>query len=136
MTRNMATTGASNNSWGAIEGPGLDPAAETWEMAIDTGVTTGYGGKGVVYVWSAGNGYPEDNSNFDGYTNYYGVTAVCAVDNRGRRSSYSEAAPIYGSALRRMEGARASSRPTTTVATVTASEALPPLLPPLPASWP
>ena len=91
MTRNMATTGASNNSWGAIEGPGLDPAAETWEMAIDTGVTTGYGGKGVVYVWSAGNGYPEDNSNFDGYTNYYGVVAVCAVDNRGRRSSYSEA---------------------------------------------
>ena len=90
MTRNMATTGASNNSWGAIEGPGLDPAAETWEMAIDTGVTTGYGGKGVVYVWSAGNGAPFDNANFDGQVNYYGVTAVCAVDNRGRRSWYSE----------------------------------------------
>ena len=90
MTRNMATTGASNNSWGAIEGPGLDPAAETWEMAIDTGVTTGYGGKGVVYVWSAGNGAPFDNANFDGYVNYYGVTAVCSVDDRGRRVGSSE----------------------------------------------
>ena len=90
MTRNMATTAVSNNSWGAIEGPGLDPAAEAWEMAIDTGVDTGYGGKGVVYVWAAGNGAPDDNSNFDGQANYYGVTAVCAVDNRGRRSAYSE----------------------------------------------
>ena len=90
MTRNMATTGVSSNSWGYPDGPGLDAAAGAWERAIDTGVDAGYGGKGVVYVWSAGNGAPEDNANFGGYTNYYGVTAACAVDNRGRRSTYSE----------------------------------------------
>ena len=90
MTLNMATTGVSNNSWGNPEGPGLDAVAGTWEMAIDTGVETGYGGKGVVYVWAGGNGHPYDNSNFGGYTNYYGVTAVCSVDDRGRRVGDSE----------------------------------------------
>ena len=90
MTRNMATTGVSNNSWGNLDSPGLDAVAGTWEMAIDTGVETGYGGKGVVYVWAAGNGAPYDNSNFGGYTNYYGVTAVCSVDDRGRRVGDSE----------------------------------------------
>ena len=90
MTRNLDTTGVSNNSWGAIDGPGLDPASAGWDMAIDTGVTSGYGNKGTVYLWAAGNGAPGDDSNFDGYANYYGVVAVCAVDNQGRRSWYSE----------------------------------------------
>ena len=49
------------------------------------------GGKGVVYVWAAGNGAQiGDYSNLDGLTNFYPVVAVCAVDNRGERSSYSE----------------------------------------------
>ena len=90
MTRNMATTAVSSNSWGPEDGPGVDPAPAAWEAAIDTGVETGYGGKGVVYVWAAGNGAPYDNSNFDGYVNYYGVTAVCAVDHSGLQSVYSE----------------------------------------------
>ena len=30
------------------------------------------------------------NSNYDGYANYYAVTAVCAVSDQGIRSSYSE----------------------------------------------
>ena len=60
-------------------------------MAVDDGVEAGYGGKGVVYLWAGGNGgIFADNSNFDGYANYYGVVAVCAVDDRGRRSWYSE----------------------------------------------
>ena len=90
MTRNMTTTGVSNNSWGNVEGPGLEPVSGAWEMAIETGIVTGYGGKGVVYVWAAGNGAPRGNSNFDGYSNFYGVVAVCAVTDRGVRSGYSE----------------------------------------------
>ena len=91
MTRNMAATAVSNNSWGPPDGPGLDPAPAVWEMAVDDGVETGYGGKGIVYLWAGGNGgLVDDDSNFDEYANYYGVVAVCAVTDRGRRSGYSE----------------------------------------------
>ncbi len=91
MSRNMATTGVSSNSWGADDGPGLDVASSAWEMAIDTGVTSGYGGKGVVYVWAAGNGdIFDDQANFDGRANYYGVVAACAVTDKGDRAEYSE----------------------------------------------
>ena len=94
-TRDLATTAVSNNSWGPDDGPGLDAPDKTWEMAITHGVTNGFGGKGIFYVWAAGNGGGEnpserDNSNFDGYANYYGVTAVCAVNDEGQRSAYSE----------------------------------------------
>ena len=91
MTRNMATTAVSNNSWGWPEGPGLDASPSIWESAVETGITTGYRGKGVFYVWAAGNGALKgDNSNLDGYANHYGVTAVCAVNDQGVRSIYSE----------------------------------------------
>ena len=40
---------------------------------------------------AGGNGALEgDNSNFEEFTNHYGVTAVCAVNDLGRRSAYSE----------------------------------------------
>ena len=98
MTRHVGATAVSNNSWGSPDGPGLSGASRSWEMAIDRGVETGWGGKGVVYVWAGGNGgrlAPSggengDNSNLDGHANYYGVTAVCAVDGRGQRADYSE----------------------------------------------
>ena len=91
MTRHMATTAVSSNSWGNGEGLGLKPAPASWEMAVDSGVTTGYDGKGVVYIFAAGNGASfGDNANYDEYTSYYGVTAVCSVNDRGRQSRYSE----------------------------------------------
>ena len=92
MTRNRVETVVSSNSWGerddivVFEGP-----ARVWEMAIETGVNEGSDGKGIVYVWAGGNGAEiGDNSNYDGYANYYAVTAVCAVNDRGIRSFYSE----------------------------------------------
>ena len=91
MARNRVSTAVSNNSWGPPDSPGFDHAPSVWEMAIDSGVTEGYDGKGVFYAWAAGNGHEEgDNSNFDGYANYYGVTAVCAVGDDGIRAAYSE----------------------------------------------
>lgn len=90
MTRNSAVTAVSNNSWGHVEGPGLSPASEFWERAVESGVKSGYGGRGVFYTWATGNGHPEDNSNLDELTNYYAVTAVCAVNDGDRRASYSE----------------------------------------------
>ena len=91
MTRNMATTAVMNNSWVSGGGPGIKMVGGVWATAFDTGVETGYGGKGVFYVFGGGNdaGYG-DNSNLDEVGNYYTATTVCATNNRGRRSWYSE----------------------------------------------
>ena len=92
MTRNGVVTAVSNNSWGPFDGPWLSPANSFWERAVDSGITHGYDGKGTFYVFAAGNGHLlGDDSNFDGYANYYGVTAACSVDSRDARAGYSEA---------------------------------------------
>ena len=91
MTRNGVATAVSNNSWGSFDGPWLGRASSFWELAVNTGLTTGYDGKGTFYVFSAGNGHLlGDDSNLDEYVNYYGVTAVCSVDSRDGRAGYSE----------------------------------------------
>ena len=90
MTRNMNATAVSNNSWGPGDN-GLPQASPSiWKMAVESGITDGYGGKGVFYAWAGGNGGSDDYSSLDEYANFYGVTAVCAVDYEGERSSYSE----------------------------------------------
>ena len=83
-------TRVSSNSWGADEGPGLKTAPLTWELAIERGISSGAGGKGIVYVFAGGNGGSIDYSNLEELINHYGVTAVCSVDDRGRKVSYSE----------------------------------------------
>ena len=94
QTRSMDVTGVYNNSWGLIRGPGLDPSPRIWELAIESGVTDGLDGKGAFYVYSAGTGALKgDYSNLSGLTNFYAVTAVCAVNDQGERSEYSEEGP-------------------------------------------
>ena len=91
MSRNAATTAISNNSWGPGDSAVPEPAQSLWEAAVEDGVTTGYGGKGVFYAWAAGNGAREgDYSTLDEYSNFYAVTAVCAVNYADVRSVYSE----------------------------------------------
>ena len=91
MSRNSSVTAVSNNSWGPRDYGEPNPVEQTWEMAVEDGVTNGYGGKGVVYVWSAGNGGDDDDdSNLDEIANYYGVIAACAVGHDDKRSDYSE----------------------------------------------
>jgi kexin len=94
MTRDAAANWVSNNSWGPIDGVPV-PSSSTWKQAIGTGLANGRGGLGLVYVFAAGNGAqlgpdPGDNSNLDGYANYYGVIAVGAVDDDGIKAPYSE----------------------------------------------
>ncbi|MCY4505372.1 MAG: S8 family serine peptidase, partial [Acidobacteria bacterium] len=85
----METVAVNTNSWG--QGVGFRPSPTIWRMAIERGVSEGYGGKGVFYVWSAGNGaLAGDNVNYDGIANFHAVTAVCAVNHLGTRSFYSE----------------------------------------------
>ena len=84
-------TAVSNNSWGPRDGPGLGSAPRIWEESIEGGVTNGYGGRGIFYAFAAGNGgLRGDNANLDGFTNYYAVTSVCAVNEQDTRSNYSE----------------------------------------------
>jgi len=84
-------TAVSNNSWGFVETGMPNSAQATWELAVRRGVMEGYGGKGIFYVWAAGNGHwANDNSNLDGRANFFAVTASCAVGYDDIRSSYSE----------------------------------------------
>ena len=95
MTRNMADTAVYNNSWGPLASPRPARVPSFWELAVDAGVSKGFGGKGVLYVFSAGNGGSStgDYANLDEYANYYAVTAVCSTDNLGRRVASSEKGP-------------------------------------------
>ena len=91
MSRNPGVTAISSNSWGGVDDPGLVQVTALWEAVVKTGVEKGYGGKGTFYVWAAGNGGDNgDNSNLEEYSNYYAITPVCAVNDDGIRSYYSE----------------------------------------------
>ena len=91
MVRNLTDTAVSNNSWGPPDRRGRPYLPGTaWELAIEQGITEGFGGKGIVYVWSSGNGRPYDNSNLDGYANFYGVMAVGAITENDRRAGYAD----------------------------------------------
>ena len=91
MTRNAVVTAVSNNSIGPKGGPGLSQVSSFWEMAVESGIRTGYDGKGVFYAFAGGNHHLEgDNSNLSEVANFYAVTAVCAVNDGDVRASYSE----------------------------------------------
>ena len=93
MTHEMAETAVMNNSWTLLGY--LATVDRLWDRAMDRGVTEGFGGKGVFYVWSGGNGYfTKDSPNFDEINNYYAVTTVCAVDSRGGRVLKSETGAV------------------------------------------
>ena len=91
MYRNAAVTAVSSNSWGPGDNPLPSRAPDSWERAVKSGLTDGYGGKGTVYVWAAGNGADDgDYSTLDEHANHYGVIAACAVNDYGKRTYYSE----------------------------------------------
>ena len=94
MIRNRDTTAVSVNNWGPEDTSVLIEASSEWEEGVGMGISEGLGGKGVFYVWAAGDGDKNsnlaDHANFDEYSNYYAVTAVCSVDGEGNKSSFSE----------------------------------------------
>ena len=91
LTREMVTTAVSLNGWGLTDGPGLDFAGALWEAAVESGISSGFGGDGVLYVFPAGNGAQlGDHANLNEFANHHGVTAVCAVNDQGVRAGYSE----------------------------------------------
>lgn len=92
LTHALLLNSIYSNSWGPSDsGTLLAAIGPQARQALYTGVTTGRNGKGAIYTWAGGNGYQAgDNSNYDGYANSPYVIAVGAVDNYGKRASYSE----------------------------------------------
>ena len=83
-----------NNSWGPPDGTGnASPIPPVVATAIDNAFANGRGGLGTAIFWAAGNGYPQDTCDLDGYVSYPGVIAVGASSNLGTRYSGSELCP-------------------------------------------
>jgi subtilisin-like proprotein convertase family protein len=81
----------SSNSWGPEDNRHLEAPGPLTQAALLDGVTNGRGGKGIVYVWAAGNGRAEqDNVNYDGYANSRYTLAVGATTALGKIAPYSE----------------------------------------------
>ncbi|MCH9665281.1 MAG: S8 family serine peptidase [Gammaproteobacteria bacterium] len=91
MTRNSTLTDISSNSWG-IGTLGLFATSDYfWEMGIEEGLNSGSNGKGISYIFSAGNHRDfDDNANYDGHSNFYGVMSICAVGENRIVTDYSE----------------------------------------------
>jgi proprotein convertase subtilisin/kexin type 2 len=99
LTRDNQANHIYNNSWGSNDNGFLHPAQASFEAAINSGLSTGRGGKGSIFVFSAGNGKTvtlpngattTETSNFDGYVNKLGIITTCSVDSQGRETYYSE----------------------------------------------
>ena len=90
FTRNMEDIAVSNNSWG-VPYLSYDVAPQLWTRALKAGATRGLDGKGVLYVFAAGNGHEiGQHPNLTGTRNSYLQTLACAVDSDGIREYYSE----------------------------------------------
>ena len=91
MTRNMVDVAVSNNSYGHPGDGRAYQATEAWKTAVESGLKQGFSGKGISYVFSAGNDeHNNTNSNLDGWSNFYGVITVGAVNKGGEATQYSE----------------------------------------------
>jgi len=87
----------SSNSWGDFNSWGEPLRLRSLiELALQEGVQEGRGGKGIIYVFSSGNGassfnsLPTDNVNYSGLVNNRYTIPVCAIDENGFRAVYSE----------------------------------------------
>lgn len=85
----------SSNSWGPEDDGATVSAPGTATLAaMRAAVTTGRGGRGVVYFVATGNGRDSgDHAGYDGYSGSRYVIAVGATDNRGRQAPFSESGP-------------------------------------------
>jgi proprotein convertase subtilisin/kexin type 2 len=101
LTRGADTISIYQNSWGSPDDGRLHPSDPAFNAAIESGIATGRGGRGSIFVFPGGNGgcyvrnadggaCQVDNANLDGYVNKLGVIATCAVDDTGRSPWYGE----------------------------------------------
>ena len=96
LKRDLDRVCISNNSWGDFNswGEPLQLKPE-FEGALIEGVRKGSDGKGIVYIFSAGNGalidskgVPSDNVNYSGLVNNQYTLPICAIDKFGKKTVY------------------------------------------------
>ena len=89
MLRNLDVVAVSNNSWGGDEDDNIRRSSAAWDAALDRGVTDGFGGKGVFYVFNGGShlGYADD-ANLNGRSNSYAATTACGVGYSDKRLTF------------------------------------------------
>ena len=91
LLNRASATAIVNNSWGALGYGTATPAPAVWKRAVRQGLKTGWGGKGTVYVFAAGNGaLVGSQANLSELTTHYGVLAICGTGPDGTRAPYSE----------------------------------------------
>ena len=112
LTRELNKTAISSNSWGGIRFTRLrSRVSEALKIVINRGLTAGFGGKGISYVFAAGNARtvandvpieglvigdtpPADRpyadlATYEGLLNHPGVIPVCSVGRDDKVASYS-----------------------------------------------
>jgi proprotein convertase subtilisin/kexin type 2 len=92
LNRNVSDYSVISNSWGSSDNKGqFYPPPSKFSDILNTGINSGRKGKGIVYVWAAGNGgRVRDEANYDGIVNMFPVMSICAVGDDGVRAIYSE----------------------------------------------
>ena len=84
----VSDIGPNDNGF-SVSGPG-----PLTEQSFAEGVFKGRDGRGIVYVWAAGDGRQNgDNCNFDGYSNSIYTLTVGSVSYDGVVAPYSEECP-------------------------------------------
>ncbi|KAK3604599.1 hypothetical protein CHS0354_027452 [Potamilus streckersoni] len=90
LSHGYNVTHISSNSWGPPDSYGYFAPGALTAAAFEQGVTQGRAGKGVIYVWAAGNGGTTDNCNADGYANSIYTVTISSVNSLGQPAWYSE----------------------------------------------
>ena len=82
-----------NNSWGPSDDFGIRyvDISSVLKTAFADNTTLGRNGRGIIYVWAAGNGgLNGDNSNYDGYNASPYTISVAALGDNDVKAGYSE----------------------------------------------
>ena len=95
-------TAVSSNSWGSSQPTHLSTSLPSFDEVINNGLKLGFDGKGISYVFAAGNErasagperYPlSDRASYSEILNQPGIIPVCAVGFNDIFAPYSEPGP-------------------------------------------
>ncbi|KAL7676452.1 hypothetical protein ACOME3_002704 [Neoechinorhynchus agilis] len=81
-----------SSSWGPTDdGETMDKMDPIVERSIEIGCKKGRQGRGILYVWAAGNGGDIDHCGADGYNANPNIFSITSVNQTGHREYYTEA---------------------------------------------